>query len=176
MREQHDRSSPVASILVRDRGEGQEAGSLRAGAGPYDAQHEQDEGDGADEKIGVARITLEQPLGGVSALVSGFFEADRVLQAWKEAGRGAVGCRFAVLFTDGESIRGALALRCDVRARPSLWAHLRQALRLSDKERRQDPGAALVDQRGRVMSEAMLALYDLEKHPYAVVPDRQRAR
>lgn len=154
-----------------------QAGTAIARLAPrYNAASRVGEDDGSEEKIGIARITLKQPQRGVSALVAGFFEADRLLLVWKSNARKTVDCEFTVSFTDGASLRGTLALWCKARGRPSLWATIRQALRLTDKERRGDIKRVLVDQYGHVVDEAILENYAVDKHPYDVTLGRSRER
>jgi hypothetical protein len=121
--------------------------------------------DDADEKIGIARITLRQPRRGVSVVVAGFFEADRVMLAWKTEARIAIDCEFTVLFTDGALLRGTLPLWCKVAGRPALRVHIRQNLRPDDPGRRQDREREVVDQYGRAVGEAVLDHYAVDEHP-----------
>ena len=142
-----------------------DAGATITGAHPACLRAGEHDG---DERIGIARIALKQQRHGVSALVAGFYEADRLLLAWQRAARGLVDCEFIVFFTDGASIGGMLPMPPDARAKPALWSHIRQTLRMNHTQRRLDPGRMLLDGKGRLVDDATLDDYALEQYPYNI--------
>jgi len=119
-----------------------------------------------DEKIGIGRIKLRQPRHGVSAVVGGFFEAERLLVDWKCAAHEPTDCEFVIAFTDGAMLRGVLRLWSKQRARPALWTTIHKMLRARD--------GALINQHGRSVDESILDCYALDRLPYE--PARARAR
>ena len=117
-----------------------------------------------DEKISIGRITLRQPTQGVSAVVGGLYEADRLLLVWKGVARRPIDCEFTIAFIDGAILRGMVRLWCKER-RPALCSHIRKVLSLSDHERDGDPRCMLVDQYGRSVDGAILSSYAVDKQP-----------
>jgi hypothetical protein len=115
----------------------------------------------ADEKIGVARISLRLPMCGMTAVAAGLFEADRALSAWKQAYQPLEACEYTVLFTDGASLRGRFSAS-KKRNLPSLWRIIQVALGMTPPIGMR-VNHALVDRDGNTLCTTLLEHYSLER-------------
>lgn len=115
------------------------------------------------EKIGIARIRLSLPACGMTAVVSGFFEADRALTAWKQASRPVHACEYAIQFTDGASLQGRLSSSAKAPKTLSLWRVVQLAMGMRSAATGQRVDHALVDRNGKPVSTALLEHYLLER-------------
>lgn len=118
----------------------------------------------AVEMIGVARIRLSLPLSGTSAVVYECREADRVLSAWRRASKLVHACEYAVIFTDGVSVRGRFSQAGNARSLPSLFDIIQAALGFSDPTRGYCMDGVLIDRHGAPMKPGMLRHYSLAKY------------
>lgn len=121
-----------------------------------------DEEDG-DEKIGIARIRLTLPVCGMTAVVSGFFEADRALTAWKETVRPLHACEYAIQFADGASLRGRFSSASKKPKLPSLWRVVQMTLGIVEAAAGLQVDHALVDRDGNTLAAGLLQRYSLER-------------
>jgi hypothetical protein len=115
------------------------------------------------EKIGIARIRLSLPLCGMTAVVLGFFEADRALTAWKDAARPVHACEYAIQFTDGASLRGRFSSSAKTSRLPSLWKVVQIALGVGSAAAGLRVSHALVDRNGNTVNTSLLEHYALER-------------
>jgi hypothetical protein len=115
------------------------------------------------EKIGIARIRLSLPVCGMTAVVSGFFEADRALTAWKLASWPVHACEYAIQFTDGASLLGRLSSSAKAPKTLSLWRAVQLAMGMRSAAAGQRVDHALVDRNGKPVSTALLEHYLLER-------------
>jgi hypothetical protein len=115
------------------------------------------------EKIGIARIRLSLPVCGMTAVVSGFFEADRALNAWRQALRPIHACEYAIQFTDGASLQGRFSSSAKKPQTPSLWRVVQIILGMQSAVAGLRVDHALVDRNGKPVSTALLERYLLER-------------
>lgn len=118
-----------------------------------------------DEKIGVARIKLMQSRLGMTAVLSGFFEAERCLTAWNAKAEVPVECEFEVIFTDDNAIRGRYKLARSWRGRPALRSFIMATLCMRTQgvtmtARRAQK--AIVDRFGNAVDTTLLQRYEIE--------------
>lgn len=119
--------------------------------------------DDAKKKIGIARIRLRLPVCGVTAVVSGFLEADRALTAWKQASRPVHACEYTIQFTDGASLRGRFFSASKKANPPSLWRVVQMPLGMTKAAAGYRVDHALVDRQGKALATGLLKQYSLEK-------------
>lgn len=117
----------------------------------------------ADEKIGIARIRLTLPLGGITAVVSGFVEADRALMTWKERFHLIRTCEYAIQFADGASLRGRFSSTSKEPKLPSLWRVIQITLGIVSANAGLHIDHALVDRDGNTLAADLLQRYALER-------------
>lgn len=117
----------------------------------------------ADEKIGIARIRLRLPVCGMTAVVSGFFEADRALTAWKQASQPVQACEYTIQFTDGASLRGTFSSSSRTPKPPSLWRIIQIATGMTTATAGLRAHHVLVDRHGNTLSTGFLEHYSLER-------------
>jgi hypothetical protein len=117
----------------------------------------------AGEKIGISRIKLKLPVCGVTAVVSEFSEADRTLSTWNRALKLVHACEYAVLFTDGVSIRGKFSLSSKAKTLPSLTRIIQASLGLIAPTRGYLLDCVLVARDGTALSISSLENYSLNK-------------
>lgn len=129
----------------------------------FEAVEQSGNGEDADEKIGIARIRLTLPVGGMTAVVSGFFEADRALMAWKETFRPVRTCEYAIQFADGASLRGRFSSASKKPKLPSLWRVVQITLGIVDATADLHVDHALVDRDGNTLAACLLKRYALER-------------
>lgn len=114
-----------------------------------------------DEKIGIARISLRSPVCGATAVAAGLFEAERALNAWKQASRPLGAFEYTVLFTDGAALHGKFSAS-KKRSLPTLWRIIQVALGMATPA-----GScvdhALVDRNGNPLCTTLLEQYSLER-------------
>jgi hypothetical protein len=115
------------------------------------------------EKIGIARIRLRLPIRGTTAVVCGFFEADRALSAWKQASRRLHACEYAIQFTDGASLRGRFSSSAKGPKLPSLWQVVQIILGVTAPAAGLRVDHVLVDRNGKALTTGLLAHYSLER-------------
>jgi hypothetical protein len=119
-----------------------------------------------EEKICVARIKLRYTELGLTGVVCGFSEADRLLSTWKAGAGIPTECEFHVAFTDGKTINGRYQLWRGTRGRPSLSALIRSCLQFRPVHYRSmpyDKAMELVDEYGRQINATILWHYEIPK-------------
>lgn len=141
------------------------AGAIAAAASRHDYDDEDDDG---EEKIGIARIKLRQSHLGLTAVLSGFFEAERLLTAWNANADVPVECEFEVIFTDAHAIRGRYKLARRWRGRPALRSFIvatlcmrSQGVTMTAKRARK----AIFDEFGNIVDRTLLRYYEIESGP-----------
>jgi hypothetical protein len=117
----------------------------------------------AGEKIGIARIRLRLPVCGMTAVVSGFYEADRALTEWKNSSRPVHACEYTIQFTDGNSLRGRFSFARKRPKLPSLWRIIQTALGVTAAAAGLQVDHALVDRHGNTLNTRLLEQYSIEK-------------